>query len=314
MVVRCLMGVVNSPLHPGAANMVALSVPRSQTSLANGLVTFAACVGMAATYFLFGKLMDLLGWPGAFYVSSGFTVLVFLAWVGLAPRPAPQAGVTRSPAKPAVHVSDFFAHPGLICLTLSYAALGYFQYLFFYWMEYYFESVLQLGKERSRLYSTLVVLASGLGMVLGGWLTDCTLNWRGRGGRALVPVAGLLTSAVVLIAGLWTAHAQLTLLCFAGAMAALGMCEGPFWTTAVEIGGHRGGMTAALMNTGGNAGGLLAPVVTPSLSLYFGWQVGMGLASVVVVLGAILWLGIDPHARLAPSEPTTPAPDHRIQL
>jgi dipeptide/tripeptide permease len=67
------------------------------------------------------------------------------------------------------------------------------------------------------------------------------------------------------------------------------------------------------MNTGGNAGGLLAPVVTPFLSGYFGWQVGMGLASLVVFAGAILWLGIDPHARLDQPEPTSPAPDHRIR-
>lgn len=296
--VRCLMGVVNSPLHPGAATMVGQCVPPSRASLANGLVTFAACVGIAATYFLFGGLMDLLGWPGAFYVSSGLTLLVFLTWVGLTPRAAPEARAAH--AHSAVRFSDLFANPGLICLTLSYAALGYFQYLFFYWMEFYFDSVLELGKDRSRLYSTLVVLASGLGMVLGGWLTDRTLSLRGRGGRALVPVTGLLASGVVLLAGLWTSHAELTLLCFAGAMAALGACEAPFWTTAVEIGGRRGGTTAALMNTGGNAGGLLAPVVTPSLSLYFGWQVGMGLASLVVFVGALLWLGIDPRARLAP--------------
>jgi dipeptide/tripeptide permease len=81
-------------------------------------------------------------------------------------------------------------------------------------------------------------------------------------------------------------------------MAALGMCEGPFWTVAVALGGSRGGTTAAYMNTGGNAGGLLAPVVTPQLSAYFGWQIGMGLASVVAFVGALLWVGIDPDAQL----------------
>jgi dipeptide/tripeptide permease len=94
----------------------------------------------------------------------------------------------------------------------------------------------------------------------------------------------------------------LTLVCFVGAMGALGLCEGPFWTTAVEMGGRRGGTTAALMNTGGNAGGLLSPVLAPHLSHYFGWQVGMGLAGVVAVGGALLWLGINPRERLAGAE------------
>jgi MFS family permease len=346
LLVRCLMGCVNAPLHPASAHMVGHRVPLPQVSFANGLVTFAACVGMAATWFVFAGLMDQLGWVGAFYASSALTFLVLLAWVVLAPgtdphwshvstalpekrevpgdariqradermvegstiqgltpeRPEARASEVGASAIPARvgRVDDIFTHPGLICLTLSYAALGYFQYLFFYWVGYYFKEVLELSKDRSRLYSALVLLASGVGMALGGWLADRTSRWRGRGGRAFVPVVGLIGSGVVLLLGLMTAQAEVTLICFAGAMAALGMCEGPFWTTAVEIGGRRGGTTAALMNTGGNAGGLLAPVLTPQLSQYFGWRVGMGLASLVVVVGALLWVGIDPRSRLDP--------------
>jgi MFS family permease len=303
LVVRCLMGVVNAPLHPGSAHLVGHSVPQSQVSLANGLVTFAACVGIAATYFLFGELMDLLGWPGAFYASSGLTLLLFLLWVALAPRTAAPAQPAAAEGTSAVLLAEarsVFRHRGLVCLTLSYAAMGYFQYLFFYWMQYYFKDVLHLGTERSRLYSTLVVLANGVGMVLGGWLADRAPRWLGRRGLAVVPAAGLVGSAVALVAGLLTSHAGWTLVCFILAMGCLGLCEAPCWTTAVAVGGRRGGTAAGLMNTGGNAGGLLAPVVTPQLSLYFGWQVGMGMASLVAILGAVLWVGIDPEDRLDP--------------
>src|SRR5262249_22312607 len=86
--VRCLRGALTAPLHPGSAHMVGHSVPPAQVSFANGLVTFAACVGIAATYFLFGELIDLLDWPGAFYASSGLTFLVLVVWVWLARRPA----------------------------------------------------------------------------------------------------------------------------------------------------------------------------------------------------------------------------------
>jgi ACS family D-galactonate transporter-like MFS transporter len=296
LVVRAVMGIVNTPLHPGSAAMIGQLVPVSQVSLANGLVTFAACVGTAATYVVFGALMDLLGWPGAFYVSSGLTFLVFLAWTCLAPTPARhQASTPRS------FSADVFRHRGLICLTLSYAAMGYFQYQFFYWVESYFKDILRLTDERSRFYSSLVTLANGVGMVIGGWLTDRASPWLGRRGRTVIPMTGLIGSAVVLVPGLMTTQAELTLFCFIAAMAMLGLCEAPSWTTAVEVGGQRGGTTAALMNTGGNAGGLLAPVITPGLSEYLGWQMGMGLAGLVAVLGALLWLGVDPDARLGPA-------------
>ena len=80
----------------------------------------------------------------------------------------------------------------LLLLTLSYAAVNYFQYMFFYWSEYYFK-VRGLGANDSRLYSSLLTLTMGVGMVSGGWLTDW-VRQRFRHGRGLVlvPVGGLL--------------------------------------------------------------------------------------------------------------------------
>jgi hypothetical protein len=76
-------------------------------------------------------------------------------------------------------------------------------------------------------------------------------------------------------------------------MAAVGACEGAFWTASVRIGGARGGTAAAILNTGGNGVGLLAPVVTPALAVHFGWNAGLVLASAVCIAGAALWWWID---------------------
>jgi len=94
-----------------------------------------------------------------------------------------------------------------------------------------------------------------------------------------------------------------TLLAFA--LAAVGATEAPVWTMAVELGRHRGGTAAAICNTGGNAGGLLAPIVTPfvggwvsrqfAVSDQIGWQWAIGLGSGIAVLGAVLWFWITPH-------------------
>jgi len=88
-------------------------------------------------------------------------------------------------------------------------------------------------------------------------------------------------------------------------MAAVGSGKGSFWTAAVRIGGARGGTAAAILNTGGNAVGLLAPVVTPAIAEHFGWQAGLVLASVVCVGGAALWWGVT-AAGLSHSPPYEP--------
>src|SRR5205823_1957777 len=165
----------------------------------------------------------------------------------------------------------------VILLTLSYAAVGYFQYMFFYWMEYYLETVLDLGQARARLYATIPTVAMALGMAAGGWLTDrAQSRWGARRGRTIVTVTGLVASAILLVTAVFLCKQPVWIVThFSLALAWLGASEGAFWTTAIDLGGERGGVAAAIVNTGGNAGGALAPMMTPLISAHFGWQGGL---------------------------------------
>jgi MFS family permease len=312
LAIRALAGSVNAPMYPGAARTISFWVPLPKRSLANGLVTGAALIGIAATYTVFGFLMDRLGWPAAFGVTGLATALVAIIWRSSS---ADQSGAHqgKSVVLPA-HGGPLAARTvldetaillksrSLVLLTISYAAVGYFEYMFFYWMQYYFDEVLKLGKTEGRFYATIPTLAMAGGMCLGGWLADrCASQWGDRRGRAIIPVAGMTASAILLGFGILCQNPNWVVTWFALSMAAVGATEGPLWTTAIELGGHRGGTSAAIFNTGGNAGGLVAPVLTPLFSQYFGWQSGLGLASIFCLAGAALWWWIDPTA---PSEAT----------
>jgi MFS family permease len=311
LVVRSLLGVVNAPLHPTGARLVGNWIPPSGAALANGLITGAALVGITCTYILFGRLIDWTGWPAAFLVTGGVTLAAALAWAVLG-ADYPQARAESVPdvsgrqagpragrlARLRAFLAEIVRHRSLVLLTLSYGAVGYFQYLFFYWAQYYFDTALHVPKEDSRAYSSILSLAMGAGMVLGGWLADRVRPGLGpRLGMACVPVAGLVLSALLTPAGLFLNEPAAVLIPFALAMVAVGMCEGPFWAAALQLGGPRGGTAAGVMNTGGNAVGLLAPALTPWLAEWFGWEAGIGAACVVCLAGAALWLWIDPAER-----------------
>jgi MFS family permease len=64
--------------------------------------------------------------------------------------------------------------------------------------------------------------------------------------------------------------------------------------TAVELGGTQGTTAAGLLNTGGNLGGIVAPVVTPWVGVHFGWPWSVGLGAAVSLTGALLWLRVRP--------------------
>jgi hypothetical protein len=169
-------------------------VPPTGVALANGLVTFAACIGMASTYVVFGMLIDRFGWPQAFLVTSGVTLLVALVWsLASSDHPPGVAAPDRSPSLRAGRFTALLGNRSLLCLTLSYGTVGYFQYLFFYWAQFYFEKVLEYPKEVGRRNASVLTLAMGAGMVLGGWLSDRAMARLGpRRGLAAVPVGGLL--------------------------------------------------------------------------------------------------------------------------
>lgn len=306
LIIRALMGIVAAPMYPSSARMISRWLPFEHQASANGLVTSAALVGIAVTFVVFGALIDWFDWPAAFWISCLVTALLTLVWAVYAQdSPGRSAFVNQAEQGKEIKTRQapawwtLLTNRSLIFLTLSYAAIGYFEYLFFFWMHYYFEDVLHLGKTESRYYAGIPNLAMAAGMALGGWLSDRLVRVYGyRLGRVIVPVVGMIAGAGWLFLGLCAKEPAWIVTYFSFAMAAVGATEGPFWTTAIELGGRRGGTAAGIVNTGGNGGGLLAPVVTPWVSKLWGWGWGISLGSMVCLVGVVLWLWIDPRERV----------------
>ena len=104
----------------------------------------------------------------------------------------------------------------------------------------------------------------------------------------------MVLGGLLLGVGILVTEVAWIVVCFALAMAAVGATEGPAWATAIDLGGKQGATAAGIFNTGGNAGGVLAPVVTPLVSDWLGWQWAIGLGGLVCLIGACLWGWINP--------------------
>jgi MFS family permease len=319
LVVRSVMGVFAVPMYPASAHVIARWLPFPRQGWANGLVQGSACVGIASVPLAFGGLIDRFGWPASFVVVGFAVGLITLLWALLAAdRPEQHSAVnlaerqliqkwslapppTTAPGSARGSWLTLLNNRSLVFLTASYAAVGYFEYLFFFWLNYYFKEQLKppLPDEIRRFYTSIPLLAMAGGMAAGGWLSDRLVQEFGyRWGRAMVPAGGMVAGAGFLVLGLLIQEPVLIVAWFALALAALGAVEGPFWMTALELGGRRGGTSAGICNTGGNAGGLVAPIITPLIGERFGWPLAIGLAGAISLTGALLWLWIDPRERV----------------
>jgi MFS family permease len=339
LVIRSLMGVFAAPMYPAAAHAVAAWLPFRRRGWANGLVQGSALLGIASTPLVVGTLIAWFNWPQTFLILAVGTSLLTIVWALYAtdrpeqhpavnPEERDLIGVGSSAAPDTANATSLavarerdlialgpsaalttperggwlrlLSNRSLVCLTLAYAAVGYFEYLFFFWMDYYFKDQLKLPDEVRRAYAGIPFLAMAAGMAGGGWVSDRFVQLYGyRIGRAIVPVGGMLLGAVFLLLGILVTQPEWIVVCFAIALGAVGGAEAPTWTTAVELGGRRGGTAAGICNTGGNAGGLVAPILTPLVARDFGWATAIALGSAVCLVGVVLWRWIDPCERVA---------------
>jgi ACS family D-galactonate transporter-like MFS transporter len=242
MAIRGIAGASSVPLHPGAARTVSLWTPLTERSTANGLVTAGAVIGIASTYPVFGWLIDRVGWPAAFVVAGTALVVLSLVWAALVSDSAgthPKvndaeralvvaSGNPQARTRPTTsEIFGLFTNRSLVLLTLSYGALSYLQYMFFYWVEYYFGEVLKLPDSESRSASFIVMLSMAAGMAGGGWVADRLGRRFGfRRGCQVVGIAGMGASAGLSLLGLTMAHPDAIVACFALSMGSLGLCEG----------------------------------------------------------------------------------------
>jgi MFS family permease len=173
-------------------------------------------------------------------------------------------------------------------LTFAYACLGYFQYIFLYWIYYYFGEVRRLQPHESAGYTTILFITEGIMMPLGGFISDrITRAYGMQLGRRIVPMAGLTLGAVCLYLGTASDGLFAVVVFLSLAFGFAAFCEGPMWAVLTDTAGERVGAATSILNTGGQVGGFFSPIVTPYIASRMGWSWGLYAGSLFAMLGVV---------------------------
>src|SRR5579885_265315 len=272
----------------------------AMASRVQSVIMAGAAVGGAVSPVLFAAMIAHFGWRNSFWLAALLAAVVYGVWYWyVRDYPPGDRGTTAPPRPEPALWGRLLRDRNLMLLTFSYFCVDYFEYIFFYWIYYYFGEIRHMGKDESAIYVAILMMTMVVMTPVGGWLSDRLVARMGlKNGRRVVPVLGMLLSAVFLYigAGGLSTAATVTLLSLA-----FGFCtsvEGPFWATTIDIGGSQVGAACGIMNTGGNLGGILAPVLTPVLAVRFGWAAGLYFGSFMIALGVLVWIFIDPSRRI----------------
>lgn len=305
---RLLLGAAQGGLYPVASGAIKNWFPARNWGFAQGLVVTGAWVGSAVTPPLVSALVLHLGWRAALTAACVPSLLLLAWWQFYArDRPAEHPAVGELEltelAEGAVATAESVSLPRIVrvlvdrqvlLVTISYFLMNYVFYLVTFWSFLYLRQERHMTVLESGWLASLPFLAAAVASTAGGRLSDYLIARWGTGlGLRVLPLVSLPCAGLFLwltgTAG--TAHLAVAALCLA-----FGCCElmeGPYWSTTMRLAPADSMAATAVLNTGGNLGGVVATPAIAALSASHQWHAIFALGAIASFAAAVLWFWID---------------------
>ncbi len=310
-VIRLLFGMGEAGTFPGISRVFARWLPAATRGRAFGLAVMTGALGGAITQPLVVALLGVTTWRRAFPIFGGVGLVWAAAWFwwfrddphGHRRVNAAELRIigTSPPAKaPAVPWRRLARSGSLAALCVMYFGAIYGWYFYLTWLPTYLLEARGFNLRAVGWLAALPLVGIGLGVFAGGWLSDALCRrWGLRIGRSVPGLAGFPLAALAVLAALATSDSlsAAVLLAAAAGLAALGVS--PAWAACLDIGGDHAGTVTGTMNTFGNLGGALSPLVVGfCLDRWHSYSAPLVTVACFYVVAAVAWLGIDPTRRV----------------
>jgi MFS transporter, ACS family, glucarate transporter len=309
--IRFLFGAGEAGAFPNIARSLSMWFPQRERGRANGVLFLGSRLGgmLAAPAALF--LISRWNWRVSFIVFGVLGVVWAAAWfVWYRDRPQDHPQMTKeelawieqdraSVAYAALAATPWralLASRNLYAICAMYFAFGYGLYFYFTWLPTYLIKELGFSLLGGGLFAALPFLLAGVADVSGGWLSDHLSRRYGlRAGRCYLGFGAFLTCAVLVFLSTLALPPVGKALLLAFALGSADLALGACWAVPVDIAPAHAGVVTGFMNTLGNLGGFVGPIVVGiAVEQWHSWSYPFYITALVYAAGAAAWLLIDP--------------------
>jgi sugar phosphate permease len=320
---RFFFGMGEAGAFPIATRSLSRWMLPTERGFSQGLTHAASRVGAALTPALVVVMMLRYGWRAPFFFFGLIGLVWSAVWYGYY-RDTPAEHPRISPAErrlieEAVGVSTARTHsvpwrrilrsPSLWNLSLMYFCYGYSIDVYLDWFPKYLNEHRGFNLTQMGFYASLPLLAGAAGDLLGGTVSDrCAKRFGNlKLARRVVALAGFLLAAIFILPATFTTHSTASVLYSCVAVFGLEVTVGVSWAIPLDIGGDYAGSVASVMNTFGNLGSAVSPVLLAYLVGKYGWNMPFLVCTFLCVGGALLSLGMNADKKIAwdPAELST---------
>jgi MFS transporter, ACS family, glucarate transporter len=306
---RLLLGVAQAALFPVSSGAIRNWFPVRSWGFAQGLLVTGIWLGSAVTPPLVSALLLAFGWRVAL-LAACVPSLILVAWWqhDARDRPAEHRAVGLEElaelSSEGAYLADeqvnlariahLLVDRKILLVTTSYFLSNYAFYLVTFWSFLYLRQERHMTVLESGWLASLPFLTAAFASAAGGRLSDRLIVRFGTrwGARALpllaLPCVGLFLWLTGVAADAYLAVAALCL--------AFGCCElteGPFWSAVMRLAPSDSMAATAVLNTGGNLGGVVATPAIAALSANHQWHVVFAVGALASLAAAALWLRVD---------------------
>ena len=312
LALRFLFGIGEAGAFPNVSKTFSRWFPVAERGTAQGIFFAGAHLGGGLTPLLVSALLGVLHWRLVFVVFGSVGFFWALAWFRWfrdepAEHPAVNDGerqlIESGRAEEAPHRFDgallrqVLTDRSLLALCLMYFTQAYGFYFNITWLPTYLAEARGFSSTRLGLLAGLPLILSTVADLLGGLTSDRIVRAYGmKLGRCGVGGASLLIAGVALIAGAIVKDPLLAAILIALAGAADSFLLGAAWGTCLDIAGPHAGLVTAAMNTTGQIGAVLCPIVFARMLEHTpgDWTTPICIAGGLYLLGSLCWLFVDP--------------------
>ena len=308
LVMRFLFGCGEAGVFPGSASVVSRWFPFSERGRAQAAIMVGSRLGGALAPPLVVALMSLVGWRSVYWIFGLLGLIWALFWV-VWYRNSPeehdsvtaeelaviQQGRASSGPSHAVPWGLLVRSRNVWALCAMYSGYAYGLYFYLTWLPTYLEEGRGITFHQVGFYAMLPLLAGAVCNFLGGWFTDwLSRRVRLRWARRIPAMGGLLAAAVLLSIAALAEDNSVAITALALSFGAADLILAVCWATCLDIGREHAGTVSGTMNSLGQIGGVMAPIVVGRLvETYGSWQLPLLIAAGYYVVSALFWLAID---------------------
>lgn len=312
LVLRFLFGMGEAGAWPNVARTFSRWFPTTERGTAQGIFFMGAHLGGGVTPLLVTALLAVVHWRVVFILFGAVGFVWAIAWYRwFRDDPAYHSAVSEAElmriqkgrgADAGNHLSgldwkQLLTNRSLLALCLMYFTQGYGFYFYITWLPTYLEKERGFTATRLGIMAGLPLILSVLADLLGGITTDqVTKRYGLRAGRCGVGGVALFVAGVLLLAGAAVDNSLIAALLISFAAATANFLLGASWGTCIDIAGEHAGVVSACMNTAGQIGGVLSPVILALIVRNFSdWTSPLYLSGALYLAGALCWWFIDPR-------------------